>query len=177
MTVPVSTCDREYDLMCGLVDRRVLGPEFDPQRQVLDLLAALGELSRTLNASDAGPGRWAHARNDLHTVITVAVDLAAYFQLPPYVGTTWPDGTRIGGDGAYRTMHNPHHLLAELIEAAGWVAQWVPAHRQSATTGSRQWQDTEPITELIARTWSLADRLNLRDTLRAALHAQMTTPS
>lgn len=177
MTSSVTTCDREHELMCRLVDRRVLRPEFDPQRQVLDLLAALGELSRTLNASDAGPARWTHARDDLLTAITVAVDLAAHFHLPPYEGTAWPDGTRIGGDGAYQATHNPHHLLAELVEAAGWVAQWVPAHGEPSATETRQWLDTEPITELIARTWCLADELNLREPLRAALHAQVATPS
>jgi hypothetical protein len=108
-------------------------------------------------------------------VISVPVDLAAYFHLPPYDGVEWPDGTRVGGDGAYEAMHYPHHLLAELIEAAGWVAEWVSARRELSATVSCQWLDTEPIIELVARTWCLADRLQLRDALRAALHKQVTT--
>jgi hypothetical protein len=130
--------------------------QYDPTRQVLTLLTALGELSTTLNSPDAGPERWSLASYDLCTVVTVAAGLASHFDVPPYRRADWPDGTPVGGEGT----DDPHRLLADLVTAAGWVAEWA---REPGS--GLAWLSAVPVTELLARTWSLADRLSVREPL------------
>lgn len=148
-----------------------LDDEHDPARQVLTLLAALGELSCTLNAPDAGPERWSLASYDLCTVVTVAAGLASRFDVPPYQGADWPDGTPVGCDG---TADEPHQLLADIVAAAGWVADWV---RDPHGRTGPAWLSTVPVTELLARTWCLADRIGVRDKLWSLLSERLSTPS
>ena len=64
--------------------------------------------------------------------------------------------------------------LNEVIEAVGWVAEWVldPDGHDTLCAGTdrhgraRAWLAAVPVTELLVRTWCLADRLGVRDTLR-----------
>lgn len=162
------TLDREPELMTRLVDHRVTGPDFDPRRQVLLLLQTLGEVGCVVNAPDAGARRWRNAAPDLLTVIMIAADLASHYGVPPHAADEWPDHTRIGGDGAHSALHDSHHLFAEIVEAAGWVAEWV----LSPATPSPAWLVAVPTTELVARTWCLAQLWDLRDTLRVAIEEQ-----
>lgn len=161
--------DRELELMTRLVDQRVTGPDFDPHRQVLLLLQTLGEVGCVVNAPDAGARRWRNAAPDLLTVIMIAADLAAHYGVPPHAADEWPDHTRIGGDGAHSAGYDSHHLFAEVVEAAGWVAEWV----LGSTTPSPAWLVAVPTTELLARTWCLAELWDLRGVLRAAIEEQL----
>lgn len=176
-TLPIDAFDRELMLMARVAERCPIGPDFDPRSEVLVLFQALGEVSCTLNAPDAGPDRWRTAAGDLLTVLTTPTGLAVHFDVGLYEGAEWPDGTRVGGDGAYASGHHPHHLLAEVIEAAGWVAEWVLARTEAAVAASTEpgygWLTAGPITELVARTWCLIDRLDLRESLRTAIREQM----
>lgn len=165
LSVPISPFDQDYELIGRFVEHYPIGSDFDPEGQVLTLLTALGELSCILNAPDAGPGRWALARYDVCTVVTVAAGLASWFGVRPHRAADWPDGCHIGGDGAYLGVHEPHHLLAELVTAAGWVAEWV-REAEPRTTG---WQSAVAVTELLARAWCLAGRLGVRAGVRALL--------
>lgn len=157
----------DHELIARLIEHSPTGPDFDPARQTLTLLAALGELSGTLDAP--GAGRWFLASYDLRTILTVAAGLASCFDIQPHQGAAWPDGVQVGGDGASVAVHPPHHLLAELVVAAGWVAEWV---RDTAGEDTA-WQSAVPLTELIARTWCLAGRLGVRDGLRALIEEQL----
>lgn len=152
-SLSTSPLDGEYELITRLIEH---SPDVDPAQQVVTLLAALGELSATLNAPDAGPERWSLAAYDLCTVVTVATALASCFDITPHRAAVWPDGTRVGVDG-------------DLVTAAGWVADWV---REPPSSG-KTWLSAVPVTELLARAWCLADRLALRDVLRAALRREL----
>ncbi|HEX5120428.1 MAG TPA: hypothetical protein VFW65_35045 [Pseudonocardiaceae bacterium] len=163
--------------MSRLVKGRVIAPDFEPGRQVLLLLQTLGELSCTVNAPDSGAARWCNASDDLLHVLLICANLAAYYDIAPYEATEWPDRTRIGGDGAHSAGYDSHHLLAEVVEAAGWVAEWVARRTEPVDTASLEpspgWLIAVPTTELIARTWSLIDRWDLRDTLCAVVRDQL----
>jgi hypothetical protein len=58
--------------------------------------------------------------------------------------------------------------LAEVVEAAGWVADRVLDQTEPApdTSVAHPWLKAVPVTELVARTWYLADRLGIRETLQ-----------
>ncbi|HEY1573835.1 MAG TPA: hypothetical protein VGG05_21005 [Pseudonocardiaceae bacterium] len=176
-STPFVRLDRAHELMSRLVEGRITGPDFEPRRQVLLLLQTLGELSCTVNAPDAGAARWCNASDDLLNVLLICADLSAHYEIAPYDATEWPDHTRIGGDGAHSAEHDSHHLLAEVVEAAGWVAEWVLRRTEAVDTASLEpplsWLIAVPTTELIARTWCLTDRWNLRDTVAAAIRDQL----
>jgi hypothetical protein len=106
-------------------------------------------------------------------LLVAGAGLARQFDVTPYHADVWPDEyrTRIGGDGALATGHDPRHLLGELLEAAGWVAEWVHNHANAETP---TWRGAEPVTELMARIWCLADRLDAREPLRAQVNQYLS---
>jgi hypothetical protein len=173
---PVGSLDREQDLMMAWADSRPIRPDFGPERHVVMLMQALGEICGTLNASDGGPDRWSVAAPDLLTVLMLCVDLRVHSGLTVLRGDMWPDGTRVGGDGAYRVGISPRHLLGEVMQAAGWVAEWALTGTdriESRRTEASELFVAEPITELEARTWCLIDRLRLHGSLRLMIRDEV----
>ncbi|HEX4393575.1 MAG TPA: hypothetical protein VH084_18835, partial [Mycobacterium sp.] len=75
--------------------------------------------------------------------------------------------------------HDPQHLLGELLEAAGWVGNWVhdratwTVDNAAPATTEANWHAAEPVTEFIARTWCLADRLDAREPLRTLVNEHL----
>jgi hypothetical protein len=175
-TSPIDRIDREPALMNRLVEQSPTGPDVDLLRRVADLLASVGQTIRVVSS-----GAYAHAtsESDVHAnlcaLLIAAAGLARQFDVVLYDGDVWPDeyDTRIGGDGALATGHTPQHLLDQLLEAASWVCDWI----RDLTVGAEgnagraktapTWLATEPVTEFIARTWCLADRLDAHEPLRA----------
>jgi hypothetical protein len=166
---PRDRLDREQPLMNYLVTKSTGCAH--PQQQVIEVFAALNDLRTHISTSDYTDSLPAHLR----TVLVAGAILARTFGVPLYDADEWPDGqhTRIGGDGALATGHHPLDLLTELADAATWVATFV--HYRARMTPALQaifadtgpaWLVTEPLTELIARTWCLADSLAARETLR-----------
>jgi hypothetical protein len=161
--------------MAAWAQGHTLKSDFDPERHIVLLVQALGDVSATLNRAEpdhqsATSDCWWEAAPALLNILMFCVDLRTYFTVPAFSGEIWPDGTRIGGDGAYQTDCSPRHLLGEMVQAAGWIAEWlewVVAH--PADTRSAKSQATELITELEARTWYLIHRLHLREPLRQVI--------
>ncbi|HEX5405607.1 MAG TPA: hypothetical protein VFX16_25305 [Pseudonocardiaceae bacterium] len=108
-------------------------------------------------------------------MLVAGAKLAGQFGVSLHEADEWPDDnhTRIGGDGAIATGHEPQQLVAELWEAATWVATFVD-HRGS-TAAMPDWQAAEPITELFARTWCLADSVAAREPLRRLVNGHLST--
>jgi hypothetical protein len=181
ITAPIDRLDREQALMDRLVNESPIG--LDLLHQTYSLLGTLGETIGLISSGDYA--RVTHRRDvlaNLRALLVTGAGLARRSGVTLYHGEVWPDDchTRIGGDGALATGHDPERLLGELMEAAGWVATWVhnlgtPDADNTRTTGEeRSWAGAEPITELIARTWSLADRLDAREPLRALLNEHLS---
>lgn len=175
---PIDRLDRELELMDRLVDQSPTGADV-PHRPASRLLGALSETINLVNSGAYARAMYAEVVHiNLCELLIVGAGLARRFGITVYHGDEWPDEchTRIGGDGALATGHDPQHLLSELLEAAGWVANWVhactapAAHAISPPTMESTWRATEPVTEFIARTWCLADRLDARQPLRALVN-------
>jgi hypothetical protein len=166
---PRDRLDREQPLMNYLVARS--SGCVHAQQQVIDVFAALNDLRTLITAGDYSAAIPAHLR----TVLVAGANLASTFGVPLYEADEWPDGqhTRIGGDGALATGHHPLDLVTELADAATWVATFVhyrarmtPAIRAVFADAGPAWLVAEPLTELTARTWCLADSLSAREALR-----------
>lgn len=182
--LPIEGINREQHLMNLLIDHRQIDLKVDPLQEVLRLLGSLGEVSSALNCLDDDVKRSASDQTvhaDLYALLVIAAGLARQFDVVPYDNDEWPDGVhvRIGGDGAVAEGHDPHRLMNELLEAAGWVATWVQGnlgsagHTTTLPSSVPTWLAAEPITELIARTWCLADRLDARDQLLKLIHENL----
>jgi hypothetical protein len=175
---PIDGLDREQTLMDRLVEQSPTAPDVSPQHRVGSLLGVLGETISLVNSGSYANELTVHA--NLCALLVAGAGVARQFDITLYHGDVWPDEcrTRIGGDGALAMGHDPRHLLGELLEAAGWIAEWVqdrttPAVGNAAPT----WSATEPVTELIARTWALADRWEAREPLRALVNEYLGGPS
>lgn len=184
-TAPPPSLAGDRTLVSALIEHRAHEPACDPEHDVLSLIGTIGELSCTVSASDAGSGRWQLTGTDLHRVLITVADLAAHYGVPPYEGDVWPDGTAVGGDGVHLHLAeaSPHRLLVEVIEAVGWVAEWVldPDGHHTLCSGTdrhgrdRAWLAAVPVTELLVRTWCLADRLGVRETLRDLIRQDLAS--
>jgi hypothetical protein len=175
-TSPIDRIDREPALMDRLVEQSPTGPDADPWQRVVDLLATV---SQTINLIKSGAYAHVSSESAVHAnlcaLLVTGAGFARQFDIVLYDGDVWPDEyyTRIGGDGALATGHDPEHLLSELLEAASWVSSWVRDRTVGADANTARamtepnWLATEPVTEFIARIWCLADRLDAREPVRA----------
>jgi hypothetical protein len=179
--LPRERLDREQALMNRLVEQCPAGTDVDPRREVLSLFSALGEVGCLISSSqNRTPVEVQAIHASLCTILVVSARLARQCGVSLYSDDEWPDGchTPIGGDGAIIRGLDPQHLLAELVEAAGWIATWLQSltsltFNTKIQTTAETWLVTEPVTELVARTWCLADGLDAREPLRALIQEQL----
>jgi hypothetical protein len=167
---PLDKLDREQALMNRLVNERPTGRDAEPLQQWTTLLNALSQATVLIDSRDRGDV----LHSSLCAVLVAGAGIARRLGVSPYEADEWPDGnhTRIGGDGALATGHEPQRLVAELWEAATWVAAFVDNHNAIPTTPD--WQASEPITELFARTWCLADSVAAREPLRRLVRGHLS---
>jgi hypothetical protein len=171
---PLDRFDREQVLMDRLVGHHPTGPDVAPQQQINDLFNALSEIGSLINSRCYGDA----IDTNLCTLLVTGAAVARRFGVSLYENDEWPDGahTRIGGDGARSTGHDPLDLVAQVWEAATWVASFVQDHSTTSapTATEPAWLTAEPVTELIARTWSLADSLGARGPLRVLIRDHLS---